>query len=288
MDYRVLGKTEIKVPILGQGAWGMGGLFCSQIGISGDNNDANIEKEKKDIESLKKGIELGWTFIDTAEAYAEGRSEEIVAEAIKGKRDKVFIATKVWPNNFSHDNIIKSANQSLRRLKIDVIDLYQLHWPSKTVPIKESMKAMENLVKDGKIKHIGISNFSAEQTKEAQESLSRNEIVSNQVEYSLLNRNVEKEIMPYCEKNNITIIAWSPLARGKIAEPDVANRLKVFSDKYKKTSMQIALNWLISKNNTIAIPKASRIEHLIENNGALNWKLSNEDLRLIEKEFKIG
>ena len=95
------------------------------------------------------------------------------------------------------------------------------------------MKAMENLVKDGKIKHIGISNFSAEQTKEAQESLSRNEIVSNQVEYSLLNRNVEKEIMPYCEKNNITIIAWSPLARGKIAEPDVANRLKVFSDKYK-------------------------------------------------------
>ena len=287
MDYKVLGKTEIKVPILGQGAWGMGGLFSSQIGISGDNNNANIEKEKKDIESLKKGIELGWTFIDTAEAYAEGRSEEIVAEAIKGKRDKVFIATKVWPNNFSHDNIIKSANQSLRRLQIDVIDLYQLHWPSKTVPIKESMKAMENLVKDGKIKHIGISNFSAEQTKEAQESLSRNEIVSNQVEYSLLNRNIEKEIMPYCENNNITIIAWSPLARGKIAEPDVANRLKVFSDKYKKTSMQIALNWLISKNNTIAIPKASRIEHLIENNGSLNWKLSNEDLRLIEKEFKI-
>jgi len=287
MDYKILGKTEIKIPILGQGAWGMGGLFSSQIGISVNSNNIDIEKEKKDIESLKKGIKLGWTFIDTAEAYAEGRSEEIVAEAIKDQRDEVFIATKVWPNNFSYDNIIKSANQSLKRLQIDVIDLYQLHWPSKTVPIKESMKAMEQLVKDGKIKHIGISNFSVEQTKEAQETLTKNEIVSNQVEYSLLNRNIEKEIMPYCEKNNITIIAWSPLARGKIAETDVSSRLKPFSDKYGKTSIQIALNWLISKNNTVAIPKASKIEHLLENDGALNWKLSNKDLELVENEFKI-
>jgi diketogulonate reductase-like aldo/keto reductase len=260
MKYKRLGKTDVKVPEIGLGTW----------------------QYRGGIEPLKVGISLGANLIDTAEMYS---TEGIVGKAIEGIREDVFVATKVSPQHFHYDDVIKAADASLRRLNIKTIDLYQLHWPNPRIPIRETMKAMEELVKQGKIKYIGVSNFSVEQMKEASDSLSSSEIVSNQVEYSLVNREIERDILPYCESNGITVIAYTPLARGRIAEGGARKILDGIATKYKKTRAQVALNWLISKNqNVIAIPKADRVEHVKENCGASGWTLSEEDIQAISEE----
>jgi diketogulonate reductase-like aldo/keto reductase len=264
MKFKFLGKTKEKIPVLGMGTWKMGGEW----------NLPNFSKDKEEIKALKFGLKLGMRFIDTAEAYGGGHAEELVGKAIKG--EKVFIATKVSPEHFHYKDIIKSCNASLKRLGVKQIDLYQLHWPNPLIPIKETMRAMEELVEKGKIRYIGVSNFSVEEFKEAQNALSKYEIVSNQVEYSLLSRAIEKDILPFCKKEKITLIAYSPLAQGKIfgkLPKNLSLALKEISIKYNKTISQIALNWLISKKPVITIPKASKIEHIKENIGALGWKL---------------
>jgi len=236
------------------------------------------------IASLKKGLELGINLIDTAEIY---QTEDIVAEAIKGhKRDDLFIATKVSGDNLRYDDVLKAADNSLNRLRCPYIDLYQIHWPNSRVPIEETMKAMEKLVEYGKIKYIGVSNFSLEQMRKAEEALSKNKLASNQVEYNLMVRGVEKDLLPYCEQNGIAVLPYKPIAQGALANPN--ERLKAVMDKISqkhsgKTPAQIALNWLITKSNVIfPIPRASRPERVIENVGSVGWSLDTEDMRKLE------
>ncbi|MDT7891529.1 MAG: aldo/keto reductase [Thermoproteota archaeon] len=273
--YKNLGKTNEKIPAIGLGTYGIGGYMHS-----------DYSKDKEAIELIRYAIEIGLNFIDTAEMYGSGHTEELIGEAIMGLREKVFIATKVSPSHFSYEEVIKACERSLKRLKTTYIDLYQLHWPNPSIPIKETMKAMEYLVDKGKIRYIGISNFSVEETKEAIEALSKYEIVSNQVEYSILERSIEKDLIPYCEREKISIIAYSPLARGAIFRGNAAEVLSRIAKKHNSTISQIALAWLIRNPIVVAIPKTSKKERAKEFLGAYEINLDEGDLRLINELSK--
>lgn len=259
MEQIKLGRTGEKIPVIGMGTWKLG---------------VDVEKE---VEALRQGFKEGMNFVDTAEMY---HTEDIVKKSLAGQKD-IFVATKISPDHFRHDEVIKACNASLKALGVKTIDLYQLHWPNPRVPIKETMRAMEELVEQGKIRYIGVSNFSVEETGEAQEALKQNKIVSNQVEYSILVRGVEDGLAGYCKKEGITIIAYSPLARGLLYNKKNAKLLELLEsigEKYGRTATQVALNWLISKGGVTAIPKASSREHVIENAGSSSFRLSKEDL----------
>ncbi len=278
MEFKELGNTVIKIPVLGLGTWGIGGFSSKHFG--GD---------EESVRALQLGLELGMRFIDTAEMYARGHSEEVVARAVESQRDSVFIATKVSAENLSYEGVLKSCAASLKRLKTSYVDLYQVHWPNPRIAISETMKAMEHLLAEGLVRHIGVSNFSVRQTREAQEALSKSGLASNQVEYSLLDRSIEKDLLPYAEKEKITIIAYSPIARGNIHEGGrekcwpVLDKIAV---KYGKTRAQVALNWLILKEPVVAIPKAVRLEHVKENAEAVGWKLSEQDQDELGNAFR--
>ena len=259
MEKKRLGSTKETISTIGMGTWKMMG------------------NEKDDIGSLRYGISKGMTFIDTAEMYG---NESMVGEAIKGQ-EGLFIATKVSPHNFRHDDVIRACEQSLSKLGVKQIDLYQLHWPNHSIPIKETMQAMERLANDGKIRHIGVSNFDVKEFEEAQSAMKSCEIVSNQVEYSMLVRDVEKELLGHCAKNKVTVIAYSPLARGALFHnkyKKLAEFLEGIGRRHSKTASQVALNWLIDKEPVVAIPKASDKRHLEENAGAAGWKLSMREV----------
>lgn len=264
MILKELGKSGEKVSAVGIGTWQM------------DKSD-NSQKV------IQEGLRAGSNFVDTAEFY---RNEEMVGEAISGMED-VFLATKVFPVHFSYDKVIRSCTRSLSKLKRKQIDLYQLHWPSSSVPIEETMRAMEKLVDDGKIRYIGVSNFSLEQMKEAQESMKKYEIVSNQVEYNPMVRYIEKDIMQYCEKEKISIIAYSPLKHGGALKSLSGNNvISEISKSQGATVAQVIIRWLISKKPVFAIPKTSRVERSIENIKSQEVELSEEQVRKIDEFVK--
>ncbi len=272
MDFKELGRSGVKIPALGLGTWGIGGYS-----IPDSSRDAEA------IQALRRGIELGMYLIDTAEMYAAGHTEEVVGEAIKPfPRDKVFIVSKVLPENLSYANVLKAAEKSLKRLQTDYIDLYLIHFPNPRIPLAETMAAMEKLVEENWVRFIGVSNFDVNLMEKARSYLSRNDIVVNQVEYSLLNRRIEKDVLPYCLEQGITVMAYTPLGMGKLARNEFLSQV---GKKYNKTAAQVALNWLILKENVIAIPKAIRKDHLEENAGATGWRLSQSDLKRISAYF---
>ena len=265
MEYKRLADTDVFLPAVGMGTW----------------------EYKGGIETLRRGIAEGATLIDTAEAYG---TEEIVGRAIHGLRERVFLATKVLPRHFRRPDLLRAAENSLRRLGTDFIDLYQLHWPNYMVPIEETMAAMEELVVRGKVRFIGVSNFSPAELRQAQSILSRHRIVSNQVPYSLINRGIEADLLPYCMRNRVTVIAYSPLARGldHIRRRDRGGVLKGIAAETERTEAQVALNWCISKKEVIAIPKANSMDHMLEDLGASGWRLSNEQIRILEGGIQPG
>jgi len=260
---RELTNKGIRLPEIGFGTWN----YCGG------------------VEPLRSAIESGACLIDTAEAYG---TEEIVGKAINGQRDRVFLATKVLPRNFKQRDLIAAAERSLRRLGTDYIDLYQLHWPNLTIPIEEPMRGMEKLVDEGKVRFIGVSNFSVRDLINAQAALAKQRIVANQVRYSLLERTIEGGVLQYCQKNGITVIAYSPLATGlgNIRAADPEGVLRKVAEASCKSEAQVALNWCISKENVIAIPKASTVTHVMENVGAAGWKLQPELARLLEDRIR--
>lgn len=232
---------------------------------------------------LRTGISLGATHIDTAEDYG---TEDQVGEAITGMRDRAFVATKVFPNHFEYSNLIEAAENSLRRLPTNYIDLYQLHKPNPAVPIDVTMHAIGKLVDDGKVRYVGVSNFSVVQLEQAQ-SATRNKIVSNQVRYSLGDRKIEVELLPYCQENQITIIAYSPLASlwgfstPKTSPHDGA--LEVIAEAHNKSKAQVALNWCISRKGVVVIPKSNSVERTVENCGASGWWLTTDQTEFLEE-----
>lgn len=278
MEVKTLGTTGVQIPVLGLGTWGMGGL-----------TNSNSGNDEFDIQAIRLGLELGMRFVDTAEMYGRGHSEEVVAEAIKDQRESIFLATKISGGHLAYDDVIRSCDASLKRLQTRYLDLYQIHWPNTRIPLSETMKAMERLVNEGKVRHIGVSNFSVRQLNEAQEALSKTRVVSNQVEYSLTDRSIERDLLPFSEKEKITIIAYSPLARGQISSQVHGDRWKVLDQIAKithKTRSQVALNWLLLKPTVVAIPKASNLDHVRENAGSVGWSLSEEQEERLNEAFK--
>ncbi|MFH1248725.1 MAG: aldo/keto reductase [archaeon] len=268
MEYKKI--SDLKLPSIGIGTWGMGGWL---------EKDTSYDSEC--VYAIKTAIKLGMTHIDTAEVYANGHAEEIVSKAIAGmQRNKLFITTKVYRNHLHYNDVISAAKRSLRRLKTDYIDLYLIHWPNPKVPLKETIRAMDYLIGAGVVKNIGVSNFSLKLLKEAQ-SYTKNKIVANQVEYSLLKRNAGEKLLEYCKQNDIFLIAYQPLAGGKLAKKGY-KLLDEMAKKYQKTQAQVAINWLISQDNVITIPKAMTAKHVRENSIAAGWRMKKED------DFKLG
>lgn len=271
------GWTGLDVPVIGMGTWMIEG---------GRSKDA----ERKAIESLRLGLQLGMKHIDTAEMYGNGRTEELVAEAVDGRREEVFLVSKVLPSNASYEGTLKACERSLKRLKTDFLDLYLLHWPSSEHPIEETMRAMEKLVDDGMIKFIGVSNFDLEQLREAQNALMKHRIACNQVLYHLAYRGIELNLLPYCAKNKITIVGYSPFGHGNF--PSSHSRggkvLAEIAKKHNRTMRQVALNFLTRDPNLFTIPKAGNPDHIRENSGAVgNWKLTDEDIAAIDRAFPL-
>ena len=266
MITRPFGSTGVSVPAIGQGTWRMG-----------ESRDA----QKDEVAALRLGIELGLTHIDTAEMYGDGGAERVVAEAVAGRRDGVFIATKVHPTNASYTGTLKACERSLRRLNTDYVDLYLLHWWSDRYPIAETMKAMEELVRRGLVRLIGVSNLDVAQMKAAQAALGRERLACNQVLYHLRDREIEKDVLPYCEAQGIAVVGYTPLARGGFMRGVVAEIAK----KHGRTPRQVALNFLTRRPSLFTIPKASRLEHVRENAAALDFTLSPDDLAAIAAEL---
>ncbi len=276
MELRTLGKTAEKTPVVGLGTWEIGGRMSS---------DSSMDEEA--VAALRLGLELGMTMIDTAEMYGAGHSEEVVSRVLSDWSRPVFVASKVSPSHFAYDDVLRFARRSLERLKVKQMDLYQLHWPNSRIPIGDTMRAMERLVKDGMIRHIGVSNFSVEQMKEAQEALSRERIVSNQVEYNLVDRSIEKDVLPYCQREGVTVIAYSPLSQGRIPKGrgSVFKVLDEIGFKHAKSRSQVALNWVLREELVVTIPKAIDEHHVRENAGVVGWKLDSDDLERLDGAF---
>jgi len=257
-----------KVPALGQGTWRMG-----------ESQGAR----KDEVEAVRLGIELGLTLIDTAEMYGDGGAEQVVAEAITGQRDHVFVVTKVYPYNASLTKMPEACERSLKRLRIDVIDLYLVHWRQKSPPLAETVEAFEKLRSAGKIKRWGVSNFDAKDMKELFGVAKGSNCAADQVLYNLEHRAVEVDLMPWCRKNNVPIMAYSPLGHGRgfVTDPT----LKKVAQRHSASAAQIALAWLLRQPDTIVIPKASNLTHVRDNARSIDIELTKADLEDLERQF---
>ncbi|MDG6989449.1 MAG: aldo/keto reductase [Nitrososphaerota archaeon] len=233
------------------------------------------------VEAIAAGLDAGITLVDTAELY---QSEQLVAKALAGrKRESIFLATKVLPNHLRRDALIRAFDKSLKRLGTTYVDLYQIHWPNPKVPLAETMGAMETLIEDGKLMHVGVSNFTLDQIREAQSALPKSELSAVQLDYSLIHRNVESGILQYCEAQKIALLAYYPLGHGKLL-PD--SRLDSVSLNHNKTKAQVALQWLVGKPSVFPIPRASRAEHVRENAAAGDWELPDSERAELDQKFR--
>ena len=268
MEYRELGSTGEMVSEVGLGTW----------------------KYRGGSEPLRKGIELGANLIDTAEMY---RTEDAVGVAIKDRRDKVFLATKVLSSNLRYDALLRAAENSLRLLDDEVIDLYQIHSPNSGVPISETMRAMEELVDRGVVRYIGVSNFSVTQLREAQQVMTKYPVVSDQVLYNLKRRQIERDLIPYCVDNSITVMAYTPLADGSLSGQSRFTRdkrgavLEKVAKEVNKTPAQVALNWCLSRPNVVVIPKSNGVARTVENCGSSGWSLTPAQVAVLDQAYPL-
>lgn len=263
MEKRRLGSTGRQVSVIGLGTWNM----------DKDGHPA--------VEALRRGMTEGADHIDTAEMYGSGRVEEIVGEAISGLRERVFLTSKVLPSNASYEGTLKACERSLTRLGTDHLDLYLLHWRG-TIPLEETFSAFEKLHKDGKILAFGVSNFDVKDMEEAIRIVGPDKIACNQVLYHLKERAIESDLLPWCQKRNIPVVAYSPFGQGKFPKSPVLEEQARTSNA---TPYQVALSFLIRHAGVIAIPKSSNPEHVVENVQAGSLKLTEESIRRIDEEF---
>jgi len=266
-----LGKTGEKISVLGQGTWGIRFL-----------KSKNYYERWK--ESLRKGIELGMNHIDTAEIYGAGTSERVVGELVSEyKRDDLFITTKLFPRHLSINSSIRAASKSLKRLCLNHVDLYLIHWPSPIFSIRKQMKAIEQVLNEGKTRYIGVSNFSVEQFKEAQSFLKKAELVNNQLHANLIKQQHITESLPYYQEAGITITAYSPLGHRGLTKlsRELKDKLDKVANNHNATIQQIAIAWLLNHENIITIPKAYQINHIEANAQAAEIKLAKEELDLL-------
>jgi diketogulonate reductase-like aldo/keto reductase len=264
MELKQLGNTEVIVPEIGLGTWYYPG----------------------GVEPLRRGIELGAFLIDTAEIYG---TEDVVGRAVQGRREQTLLATKVSASHLRHDDVLRAAENSLRRLDTDVIDLYQIHWPNPSIPLQETIRAMEVLVDTGQVRYIGVSNFSVDDLCQTQAALRKYPIVSNQVLYNLNRRQIERDLLPYCQEHQITIIAYTPLDHSRLATPSAHSRsmrvLEQVAAELQKSLAQVALNWVTAHPQVIAIPKSDTSVRIAENAESSGWRLSPDQQRRLDAAF---
>lgn len=298
MEYAFLGKSDLKVSRIGLGAMQFGPAW--------------IKEKEVMVDILNYALGNGVNFIDTAEVYGKNMSEGVIGEVLRdrGDRDDFVIATKVHPINLDYKNVLRAAEASLKRLQTDVIDLYQVHHHNPYAPATETMKALDELLKNGKVRYVGVSNYSVSLTREAMDFLENGEIIANQLEYNILERSIESEILPFLRENGIITIAFSPLAMGilsgkydettDLSEEDYRRHSPLFSNKsnlkeaqkvikvmreigagHDATPAEVAINWLLKSDDVFPIFGAKNPEQVESNIRASKWKLSEEEWRRI-------
>lgn len=251
---------------LGQGTWNMG-------------DDPSAKSEE--IKTLRTGIDLGMRLIDTAEMYGNGRSELLVGEAIEKIREDVFLVSKVLPSNASSEGVVKACENSLKRLKTDYLDLYLLHWEGR-YPLEETIVAFEKLKKSGKIKHWGVSNFDTDLMESLFDNQNGNLCATDQVLYNLSRRGPEFDLLPWCKKHHLPVMAYSPIEQSRLLSNEILARI---AEKHNATASQIALAWILQNQHIIPIPKASTVEHVKDNFRSLEVQLTEEDNQMLDKVF---
>jgi len=255
------------------------------LGTGGRRTDRSLESIW--VEGVVRAFQLGITLIDTAEIYSDGFAEEVVGKAIKvwgGRREDLFIVTKIHPRNLrDRDSIYKSLRGSLSRLGLEYVDSYLIHWLEKDTPLREALRVLEDLWREGLVRSIGVSNFSLSQIEEARSLLSHTDIAVVENRYSLTNRGDEIDVIPYCEKEGILYLAYTPLDKGALSSNQV---LKEIGARYGKTPLQIALNWYQKWSTLVPIPRATSKEHVEELAGSMGWRLYTDDIMKIDYEFK--
>jgi diketogulonate reductase-like aldo/keto reductase len=268
---RPFGFTGVEVPVIGQGTWMIEGAR---------------EREVRAIEALRTGLNLGLAHVDTAEMYGSGRAEELAGKAIAGHRDKVFLVSKVLPSNASYEGTLRACERSLKRLGTDYLDLYLLHWESQ-YPLAETMRAMEELIDDGRTRFAGVSNFDVDQVRTAQAALRHHRLAANQVLYHLGERGIERKLIPYCQQQEIAVVGYSPFGHGAFPGPNSRGGkvLRAVAERHGRTVRQVTLNFLTRLPQLFTIPKAGDPDHTRENAGGTGWNLSEEDLDGINRAF---
>jgi diketogulonate reductase-like aldo/keto reductase len=266
MDDRVKLPDGEAVPALGQGTWKMA---------------EDRARRAEEVAALRLGIELGMTLVDTAEMYGEGRTEELVGEALAGLREKVFLVSKVYPHNAGRTGVAEACGRSLRRLKVDRLDLYLLHWPG-SVPLAETVEGFEALKRAGKIRHWGVSNFDTGEMEELTGVPGGDACAVNQILYNLSRRGPEHDLMPWLAARGIPVMAYSPIEQVRLRS---AGALGEIAKKHGASPYQVALAWVLRHPGVIAIPKAARAEHVRENRAALDIALDADDLAVIDIAF---
>jgi len=241
----------------------------------------NAHDRQQEIYTLRHGLDLGLSLIDTAEMYGEGGAEEVVAAAIANRRSEVFLVSKVYPHNASRRRAVAACERSLKRLNTDYLDLYLLHWRG-SVPLAETLETFQSLQEAGKIRSYGVSNFDIEDMVEATSLKSGQGIVTNQVLYNLTRRGVEWNLLPWCRQRTIPIMAYSPIEQGRFLNH---HTLKAIAQERGVTAAQVAIAWLLHQDSVIVIPKSSRIDHVEQNYAALELKLSTEELAALNAAF---
>lgn len=254
------------IPILGLGTWQMG---------------EDARQRTAEVSALRHGLDLGMTLIDTAEMYAEGGAEEVIAEAIADRRSSVFLVSKVYPHNASRQGAIAACERSLKRLKTDYLDLYLLHWRG-SIPLAETLDAFQTLKQAGKIRDYGVSNFDLADMQSAMTLNNGSGIATNQVLYNLMRRGIEWDLLPWCRQQGIPIMAYSPVEQGRLLNQ---RQLKTIAQTRGVTPAQVAIAWLLHQDHVIVIPKASQIAHVEQNRAALDLKLTPEELDALNAAF---
>jgi diketogulonate reductase-like aldo/keto reductase len=271
MEKRPFGRAG-NVAAIGQGTW-------------------NMERDERAgaVAALRKGLDLGATHVDTAEMYGSGKVEELVGEALAGRRQEAFLVSKVLPQNASYEGTLRACEKTLRRLRTDYLDSYLLHWPG-SHPLADTIRAFEKLERDGKIRSWGVSNFDVSELDEALEIAGPGRIACNQVLYHLDERAIEHAVLPWCETQRVALVAYSPFGSGSFA-PESTSRGKVLREvasEHGVATHQVALAFLLRAKAVLVIPKAAKVAHAIENAGAQSVTLTAEDIRRIDAAFPRG
>jgi len=256
------------VPVLGQGTWNLGD---------------NPRQRPAEIEALRLGLDLGMTLIDTAEMYGSGASENLVGEAIHGRRDEAFLVSKVLPQNATARGTVSACEASLKRLKTDRIDLYLLHWQG-NVPLEETLEGFESLLHTGKIRYWGVSNFDVADMEELVSLAGGEAVATDQVLYNLTRRGIEHDLLPWCRSrpHRIPVMAYSPIEQGRLLEHPA---IRAVAARHDATPTRVALAWVLRTEGAIAIPRTGKVAHVRDNRAALDLHLTQQDLQELESAF---